>query len=291
VDFLNCVKDAEKWDALEFSDPHFTSAYYRAWKKEGTLASAYGCARPFIFQDRDTIGNAYNFGGTVIFAQPSFGKSIDFANDFEDWRTANNYNERCTLAPWSTDGYPIAVDFTSMYISAKPNVFIDLREDYKFSKGHKHAIKKAEKNRVKCTVPKPTPANAGKFEDMYYTAMRRKGAAEHWIYYPGFFYEVLRELGPRRAVLFFTYVGQDLECACIVLYGGGTAYYHWAARRGEAPDVGAGHFQIFTVANWLRYQGYRRLHLGGGLTAEDSLFTFKKGFSDKTVPVFSYNRS
>ncbi len=293
MDFLDCVRHSDKWDALELSDPHFTSAYYRAWKKDGTLASAHGCARPFLFQEKDVIGNAYNFGGTVIVGPLVAGicDTHKFNEEYTDWRKANNFMERCTIAPWSTNGYAIAVDFPQIYVNAKPSVYIDLTEPYRFRQTTKYEIRKAEKNRVKCEVADPTPSNAGKFEDMYHQSMRRKGAQPHWIYYPGFFYEVLRELGPRRSVLFFTYVDQDLECGCLVLYGGDSAYYHWAARRDKNSKVGAGHFQIFTVANWFRYQLYKRLHLGGGVEAGDSLFLFKKGFSDKTVPVFSYGKS
>ena len=68
MEFLSCTKDAEQWDAIGFTDPHFTSAYYRAWKREGTLAVKSGCARPFLFQNDDILGNAYNYGGTVYFS-------------------------------------------------------------------------------------------------------------------------------------------------------------------------------------------------------------------------------
>jgi len=41
---------------------------------------------------------------------------------------------------------------------------------------------------------------------------------------------------------------------------------------------------------WAKRSGYRRYHLGGGVTskADDSLLRFKAGFSDLRAPLYTY---
>lgn len=294
VRYLDCNKDAEEWDScVAFGNPHFSSAYYRAWDKGGTLAVGHGCLKPFIYQDDDYIGNAYNFGGVVL---ADFANCRAFFDEFADWRAKEGVHERTTPDPFYSGGGPSSTK--EAFIVQEPSaqnppvtkmvVWIDLKQPFEFSDSVKYCLKRADKLGVKTEIVEPTVGNVSLFELIYNTAMESKQAKGHWRYPQGFFYRVLNELGPKRSAMFFTRVNGEVECGCIVLFGDGICYYQWAARIGANPKAGADHKQIFTVASWAKWRGMYGLHLGGGVEPNDNLYKFKLGFSPKTLYCYSY---
>lgn len=168
-------------------------------------------------------------------------------------------------------------------------VLADLTE-IKLRPTTRHMVEKAQRSKAQvhfCGVEDVT--FIAEFERMYQNAMMRKQARCHWVYPDGFFYKVLKELGPKRSALLLTSLGDVVESGCLLIFNEKVCYYHWAATHGIRKDSGANHFQVWTVMNWAREQGMSYVHLGGGLTPEkDSLWTFKSGFSPVTRTVFSY---
>lgn len=161
----------------------------------------------------------------------------------------------------------------------------DLRS--RLSKGHKAAVRRAEKFGLQVMQGNCIPL----FESIYRSTMERQGAAHGWRFEDGHFARIVDLLGPERAALFF--VDQNwtshTESACLVLHGFNAAYYHFAGSHLTQP--GANHLMVLRVAEWAQKQGYRWLHLGGGVTAapDDPLLIFKKGFGGRLVPVHRYN--
>lgn len=292
--FLDCYRDSEQWDNLVnriTKDPHFSSAYYRAFDKAGLAIWAPDegirptVMQPFHHQGGGWIGNAYNFGG-IIGDSFSFAS---FAKEFDGWKTFQKLNERCLVSSFSnanTSGIYLDHPVTKRFV-----VCVPLKDDIIASSGYrtttKQCIRRAAKRGVVSSIVPSSEHNARLFEDIYTAAMMKKNAAPHWFYARDFFHNVLTNLFD-RSVLINTKIDGELESACILIFGGGVCYYHWAATKGNYPKDGVNHFQVDFVINWARSQGMKLVCLGGALEPGDALLTFKLGFSQWRLPCFNY---
>ncbi len=276
---LDAVADADEWETLVPSDPHYSPAYYRAFGR-GHLALVQkdnkAVLQPFRYQEPDWIGNAYNFGGAL----GSFYLAGSFVDEFDKWKSVHGLNERCTITPFQT------ASILRRDLKHRDTVLVDLTA-IKIRQTTRHCIEKAEKYNAR-TVMVDDNQNISMFEDMYQASMVKKGAKPHWHYKDGTFVKVLSGLGPKRSALFMTTLGGTVQSGCIVIFDEKVCYYHWAATYGTRPNDGANHFQIWSVINWAKEQGLSYVHLGGGLEPNDGLFKFKSGFSPITRKVFSY---
>lgn len=283
LDFLDCNKDTAEWEKLvtQFgvTDPHFSPALYKAFG--GGLLAVYGdIAIPFRDQGEGWVGNAYNFGGPI----GNYNRVGEISVVFNEWKNKNGFKERCTLNPYVCPNvYPLGCESYS-----KESVFVDLTsEKPSIRQTTRHAIEKAEDAGVVTNRVHPTTANVKKFDQLYHESMAQKGAARHWFYKEGFFHKVLEYFGPYRSALFFTTLNGVLDGACLVILDANVCYYHWAFNLRKFKEVPTGHFQVWAVMNWARIRS-KKLHLGGGLAEDDSLFKFKAGFSDSRVICRSY---
>lgn len=279
--FLDCFKDSDEWDGLlSTKDPHFSPAFYQAFGGGKLAVFDRNTYQPFHHQEGNWIGNAYNFGGILGTCE----NVHRFTAEFDEWKTQKGLNERCTLSLFDYH----CVEKMHRTITSKSSVVVDLAAPPYLRQTTKHSIAKATEAGIYTQVVDSTVANASLFEDIYLESMRRKEAASHWRYLSGFFYSVLRELGPNRSSLVLSGYKGRTESGCFLIFDEKTCYYHWAARKADAPSVGVDAYQVWNVIGWARQRGCRWLCLGGGLTEGDSLFSFKSGFSKLFFTTRSY---
>lgn len=279
---LDAARDSDEWETLVPDDPHYSPAYYRAFGgghlviMDGKIGAV---VQPFRQQEGNWIGNAYNYGGPI----GPYGSAPRYREEFGEWKNKAGVNERCTLCPFLLNIH------AGHNLERREVVLADLTA-IKLRSTTRHMVEKAQRNKAKVNFfGSEDLTYITEFERMYQTAMSRKKAREHWVYPDGFFYKVLKELGPSRSTLVITSLGDVIESGCLLIFNEKVCYYHWAATHGIKRDSGANHFQVWSVMNWAQDRGMSYVHLGGGLTPEkDSLWTFKTGFSPITRTVFSY---
>jgi serine/alanine adding enzyme len=159
------------------------------------------------------------------------------------------------------------------------------------SHGRKHAMAKARRAGVEAVEAEEVMlADVGAFSLLYAKTMARRRATGRWEYSTEYFARLLGELHD-NAALIFSRTGGAIHTGAIILFGGKTAYYHYAAS-GEAVPTGAGDLVILEAARIAAERGCQWLHLGGGLTADpdDSLLAYKASFGGERVPVFMRRR-
>lgn len=161
-------------------------------------------------------------------------------------------------------------------------------DDYLLKRYHDNrraGIKTADRLGVNVQIAGP---DKFRFVAMYRDAMERKAAPERWRF-PDAYIETLL----RNCMVFSAFVENDPEpeASALVMVGNGqdVAYYHMAANRMNHPRSGANDFLVHRIAAWCAGQGFRRLHLGGGVTPaiDDGVMFFKSGFSDLRAPAAS----
>ncbi len=168
-------------------------------------------------------------------------------------------------------------------IGATASIDLTLAEEARrrgYRANHRRDIRRLERLGVRC-IHDEHWAHFDAFHRLYEQTLDRLGAADEY-YFPA---SKLRALGRVRgggAELFACLDRDEVVCAGIALRCRRTVGYHLSgtAERfvGQAPLK----LLLDAIASWGAARGARRLHLGGGVGGHrDSLFHFKRGFSDR----------
>lgn len=289
---LDCSQDSAEWEttvARFTSDPHYLPAYYRAYGNGKLIVYHEGegplIIQPFMDQEPGWIGNAYNFGGPV----GGCNRAANFSYEFDAWKLDQKLSERCSRSPLMT-GCPMSGSlYPDVEFKTKETVYVDLTKTLKLRSTTRHCIEKA-RNADVLVKRYETPAQVKAFTKIYNDAIERKNGADYWKYKSNFFGSVLSGLGTHNSALFLSSVGEDVESGCILIFDSTNCYYHWAATNGKHSDVGVNHLQVVECLSWARARGLKRFFLGGGITENDGIFTFKAGFSELRLKCESYTK-
>ncbi len=173
-------------------------------------------------------------------------------------------------------------------IEISPIVYIDLydfKEELRilksFRKGHradiKYALKKGYVFKEVNTINELTM-----FYKSYIKRMKENKADKRH-FFPFEFFESLLNL--RETKLYSVIYNDKPVCWAFFLLKKTFATYFISVSVKKSVR-GANHFLIFSVIKEILEKKYRYLSLGGGIKGEDSLLTFKRGFSKKEKPYF-----
>ncbi len=120
---------------------------------------------------------------------------------------------------------------------------------------------------------------------LYYQTMRRNNAAAFY-YFPAEYFRRLKEALGCHGKLIITRCGGTVGAAGLLIEYGGIATMHLLASDERFSTVSPAKLLIHDAQIWAQRRGNRYLHLGGGRAGrdEDSLFRFKRMFSDLAFP-------
>lgn len=120
-----------------------------------------------------------------------------------------------------------------------------------------------------------------------YNATMDKDNAETYYYFQKEFYEsILMDL-KQHALWFYAKKDSEIASIAIFLFANGRMHYHLSASRKEYQSLAPTNLLLYEAAVWASHNGYRFLHLGGGLgSGNDSLYSFKKAFNRKSDTCF-----
>lgn len=251
--------------------PEMMSPYERIKQGKGSLLiidDDKGYALWPLLVTENGTHHPFNFGGPL--ATSTFESRI-------------SYPAQATLNPFYADYQRSLLIGLSEY--CKDVVWCDLTQQLEMRQTTRHCAEKAIKAGVEIAVVTPTFDNICLFANMYEHTMRLHDAADHWKF-PRLWFEDLFWSLPQNTTLIFAYNDGKAEAGCILLHGFGTCYYHFSAS--YRVTYGAGHLMVMKAIDWARNAGNTRFHLGGGVIANDNLFTFKSGFSKLRAPVYKY---
>jgi hypothetical protein len=120
------------------------------------------------------------------------------------------------------------------------------------------------------------------FQAIYQESMNRVGATEFYSFPPTYFQELSRVLGEGLWVSTARSPEGETVASILLVECGPIVQYHLGGTRTTALMLAPAKLLFDHAWRWAKARGRRVLHLGGGVGgAEDSLFNFKAGFSDR----------
>lgn len=148
------------------------------------------------------------------------------------------------------------------------------------------AVRKAERLGMSSSVETASPAAlevGGAFRTLYEGTMRRVDAASHH-FYSDSYYEMLSDfLGDRLQLVTVRNAEGIVVAAALVLVDDNIVHYHLSGSNPVEARNGANNLLIWALLRWSADNGYASAHLGGGTSAEDSLYKFKASFGGASL--------
>jgi hypothetical protein len=142
----------------------------------------------------------------------------------------------------------------------------------------RNMVRKAEKAGLTASVRAATTADVAPgapFRRLYEQTMDRVGGAAKY-YFTDAYYRALLDCPLHLATV--CDAGGTVVAASLVLSHGDRAHYHLACSERDGARLGANNLLVWTILTWAEDGGRRLVHLGGGVSNEDSLFAFKSSF-------------
>jgi Acetyltransferase (GNAT) domain len=150
-----------------------------------------------------------------------------------------------------------------------------------YQRSHRWGINKLRRGNLHC-VKEQDGSYLEDFRRIYYETMRRVNAAQRYFFPPTYFTHLSSALGSRLHLFVCLRDGQAI-CGGLFVACHGIVQYHLGGTQDDALHLAPMKLLLDEVRLWATGQKLRVLHLGGGVTScpDDSLFAFKKGFSDR----------
>lgn len=149
--------------------------------------------------------------------------------------------------------------------------------------GHRSDINKAKKSGVsirQCTTPECLDA----FIRIYHETMIDIGASSYYFFKKEYFKDLVKFLSNDLLILMASENNEYIGCSMFTLNRSSKIIqYHLSGTASAFRHRQPSKLILHAAREWGRDNGFSRLHLGGGVGAqEDALFKFKRGFSADT---------
>jgi hypothetical protein len=169
-------------------------------------------------------------------------------------------------------------------VSHGSTVYVDLRQpaaaiERQVRRGFRYDIRKLEGSGFSAGIDEW--ARYGEFVTMYQETMQRVSAQDYYFFSKDYFSRLRSALGRRLHLWSVRSPEGDTAAAGLFSECEGLVQYLFSATAEPFVRQAPSKLMLHAAIHWARESGYRLMHLGGGVGGEDdSLLTFKLGFSD-----------
>lgn len=165
-------------------------------------------------------------------------------------------------------------------LKKEPFVFMDLRPSQKdiwgaISQRHRRCIQRAEERGLTVSYTSGTKVQRT-FYDLYRQTMERKGVPSK----DSSFFEQFFKLSRKNYTIAVVQRANRIVASSLLLLDAQSVFFTHGGITAEAYDDYAKHLMIFDAALYFKERGFNRLVLGTGSKGYDSVFRFKRGFTN-----------
>jgi hypothetical protein len=309
---MNTIKDRAEWNSLlkeefsEYNDIYFRYEYFELYKRH------YGVEPEGIFWEdgnvkifwthliRDIskieqfkdfkyydLTTPYGYGGPLIITKTEDKEKVNkslkkFFEDYTNYTLRNNYVcEFIRFHPVFENQRFFNEIFDVEYINDV--VIVDLTKDLEeiwkdIKKGHRYNIKKSIREGCEIEIiNKPSIGDIEDFINLYYETMDKNKASKKYYFSIEFINDHFNLL---NAMLIEVKYKNEVIGASMFIYGDRIIHYHLSGAAYDSKSLYPSDLILLESIKWAKMNEFEYLHLGGGRGKNDSLFDFKKGFSN-----------
>lgn len=162
----------------------------------------------------------------------------------------------------------------------KKTVYIDTKDKetifQNMTPNNRNMVRKAIRNGIEILVDHGERVDD--FKRIYEATMKKNGAEGYYYFEKEYFDYLIREMQSNLVFFYALYQGMPIS-ASIFFYNETYMHYHLSGTLPEYRKLAAANLLLSKAADWAVERGIKKFHLGGGIAAEDSLFSFKKHFN------------
>lgn len=318
---MHLIKSKDEWNKVldeefsDYSDVYYKYEYFELYREEYNVdmegifwedgnikifwthlirdISKIDKFKVFEFYDLTT---PYGYGGPIITKKikdrDKINNSIkDFFVEYENYALKNDYICEFIRFHPIFKNWELLDDFFEIK-HTNNIVVVDLGLDKErlwgnIKKGHRYNIKKSMERGIKIQIVKnPRELEIEKFTSMYHETMNKNEASEKYFFAQKF---ISNHFDLLDAILVKAEYNNEIVSASIFLLGRHFTHYHLSGSkimRGLYPND----LMLWSMITWAKNNNFKLFNLGGGIGKNDSLFKFKKGFSDNFFPFYIGNK-
>lgn len=129
------------------------------------------------------------------------------------------------------------------------------------------------------------------FKQIYNQTMIKDNASDYYFFGDDFYESILEDL-KYNSMWFYAEKDGEIAAISIFMFCNGRMHYHLSASQSKFQMLAPTNLLLYEAALWACENGYKELHLGGGVGAgQDSLYKFKKAFNRKEDKKFCIGRN
>lgn len=173
----------------------------------------------------------------------------------------------------------------------RETVYIDTTDKDSIMKNmdskNRNMVRKAIKSGV--TISKSSIEDIDRFIEIYNATMNRNCADSYYIFDKAYF-RSLEKLKDNSAIFYANFEDKPVA-ASIIFFNEKYLHYHLSGSISEYMKYSPSNLLLYEIACWASDNKMSYFHLGGGMTANDSLFGFKKQFNKNGYLPFVVGRT
>ena len=176
--------------------------------------------------------------------------------------------------------------------SFKETIYMDLESEeavfQNMDSKNRNMVRKALKNGVKIFCD--SGEHLEEFMQIYNETMKRN-QAENYYYFQRDYFEYLQQEFSNHLTYFYAVYEDRIISAAMFFHNRQFMHYHLSGTLWEYRRLASVNLLLYEAALWGSRRGIQKLHLGGGLEKNDSLYGFKKQFNRKGALPYTIGRS
>lgn len=128
------------------------------------------------------------------------------------------------------------------------------------------------------------------FIPLYNATMDKEDATKYYYFDEPFYYSILHDL-KYNSLIFYALLDQQVIAMSMFLLCNRKMHYHLSCSNTDYKNLASTNLLLYEAACWGCENGYKLLHLGGGLgSTNDGLFKFKSAFNKNSDTIFSIGK-
>jgi hypothetical protein len=288
------ISDKKTWNSIiekefkEDDDIYFRYEYFKLWGDEYDMTpeALYwedGINKVFwphlIIHNKEKHFNIEEFDFTTPYGYSGFLSNSPIEKFMKEYKRMYNNKDEFIRFHHLNQNWKYFKDAKKVY----DIVVVDL-DNIQIKKGHRYNIKKAmERDCEYRIIEDPTEEDIENFIQLYYLTMNINRANERYYFSYSF---IKRHFDLLDSIIIEVIFDKEVIGSSIYIKGKKSLHYHLSGRDPKYNRYYPTDLMIWGAINYGKEHNFKYLVLGGGRGENDSLYEFKKGFSDITYPFY-----